>query len=247
MSGLSKGDASKSATSHGVAMSAKKRYSLSFTECAVGLFSRKKTDSQKDQTQAVFPSEPSAAPATQNEPAGGPAVSVVQSAGQTAATQQSISVTNNLLLFGKIMRLLTLSADFRKVALSEIDALVSPAIEVGQVILAETQPPNGQEPRPAAFALWAQVTTDVDRRLSEQVDEPWQLSAEEWRGGDIPWLILAIGDDRVLSEMLKKYSAIRLEGRPFKMRQRGADGKNILTAYPPPDATQTLPGGSSLQ
>lgn len=153
-------------------------------------------------------------------------------AGQAASATGAAPITNAFLLYGKIIRLLTLSGDFRKVSLGEIDALVSPAVSVGQVLVAETQPQDGHEGRPAAVALWASVSAEVDKRLSENIDKPWNLSEAEWRGGDIPWLILAVGDGRVISEMLRKFCEIRLKGRSLKMRTRGQDGKNILTTFP---------------
>lgn len=201
----------------------------------MGLFSRKKGGVQPAIGETLMgASEPVKGTQDMLPPPRGTDATYAASA--PAASPASARTLGAFPIYGKIMRLLSLSPDFRTVSLGEIDALVSPAIAAGQVIIAETQPKDDEEARPAAFALWASVSAEVDARLSANLNEQWLLGEAEWRSGDIPWLILAVGDNRVLSEMLRKFCEVRFSGRPLKMRMRGREGKNILASFPPPRA-----------
>jgi hypothetical protein len=52
-----------------------------------------------------------------------------------------------------------------------------------------------------------------------------RLKPDEWRSGDIPWIVLATGDKRILAGLLEQLSTSVFKDRPPKMRARGADGK----------------------
>lgn len=148
----------------------------------------------------------------------------------TAAAPAQI-VNDRLTLLGKLIRLMSLAPEFRKMSLGEIDAMITPAITMGQVLIAETQAQDGKAaPAPAAFALWASVSPEIDQRLSTELDQPWGLAAPDWKSGDIPWLILAVGDERVVSALLNAFITQTLGGKELKMRGRDASGKMIATA-----------------
>ena len=72
--------------------------------------------------------------------------------------------------------------------------------------------------------MWANVSAEVDRRLAENVASGVRLKAEEWKGGDILWLVEAIGDPRIIEAMLKRLVATEWKGREARMRARTKDG-----------------------
>jgi hemolysin-activating ACP:hemolysin acyltransferase len=72
--------------------------------------------------------------------------------------------------------------------------------------------------------LWALVSEDVDKRLSD-LSAPVRLMPAEWRSGDIPWIILASGDMKILGGLIQQLTAKAFKERQPKMRVRGADGK----------------------
>ena len=74
-------------------------------------------------------------------------------------------------------------------------------------------------------ALWAFVSPEVDRRLIENIAAPIRLKMEEWKSGDIPWLVEAAGEPRVIEEMLKRLVHGPWAGRKVKMRARTKDGE----------------------
>ena len=72
--------------------------------------------------------------------------------------------------------------------------------------------------------LWAFVSEEIDKRLSD-LSAPVRLKPNEWRSGDIPWIVLATGDTRVLAGLIQELTKSVFKDRQPKMRARGADGK----------------------
>ena len=135
------------------------------------------------------------------------------------------------LSFGQIMSVLARSPQFRTMPLGEIEGLVGPAISSGQILIAEALV-NGTV-SPAAVALWASVSPEVDQRLSQNLDQPFRIEAKDWRSGDIPWIILLEGDGRAINGLLKQFQDGHLKGGAPKMRVKSPDGKigvSTLTA-----------------
>jgi hemolysin-activating ACP:hemolysin acyltransferase len=126
--------------------------------------------------------------------------------------------------FGQIVSVLMRTKPFRGLTLAEVEALVVPAVTSGQFLIAEAQSKSNGFTAPVAALLWASVSAEVDRRLSENLDKPFTLEPKDWRSGDIPWLITAAGDKRVVDAMLKQLQETGLKGRPLKTRAKQADG-----------------------
>jgi hypothetical protein len=61
--------------------------------------------------------------------------------------------------------------------------------------------------------------------LTENLNTPIRLRPDEWRSGDILWLIDAVGDRRVVPGLLKQLADNTLKGREIKVRGRGEGGK----------------------
>jgi cytolysin-activating lysine-acyltransferase len=112
---------------------------------------------------------------------------------------------------------------FKSMPLSEVQKLVMPAVVTGHFRVGQAPlKPNGP-PVPVAVALWASVSDEVDRRLAQ--DQDAALSPNEWNSGDIPWLVAAAGDQRVLAQMLDHIQSSVLHGQKFKMRTKDSTGK----------------------
>lgn len=155
------------------------------------------------------------------------------------------AVSKHLLLsFGEIVSVLMRSPQFRGMPLSEIEALVVPAVMSGQFLVAEAQSKSKGFVTPVATALWATVSADVDQRLAQELDKPFRLQPNEWRSGQIAWLITIAGDGRIISPMLKQLQETTLKGQPLKMRVKGKDGKITVGTFAPnaaPQETSTTP------
>lgn len=132
--------------------------------------------------------------------------------------------------FGGIVGLMMRNPEFRKVTLADLEHLVLPAINTGQFTIAEAQEKKSGLTMPVAAILWASVSEEVDQRLSESQDQPLTLAPKEWKSGDIPWLIAAVGDQRLIKALQQRLQETTLKDRPLKSRATDTDDKSI----PPP-------------
>jgi cytolysin-activating lysine-acyltransferase len=120
---------------------------------------------------------------------------------------------------------------YRAAPLAEIQALVLPPLMSGQYLVAEARSKTRGFISPVAVALWAKVSKEVDKRLSEGLDKPIKLAPNEWKSGDIAWLIVLAGNPQAIAPVLKKFQETTLKGQPLKMRSRTKDGKTVVSTF----------------
>src|SRR5262245_37031087 len=145
--------------------------------------------------------------------------------------KQEAASAQLLFRFGEIVSVLTRSPQFRAVPLGEVQALVLPPLMSGQFLVAEARSKSQGFITPVAIALWAKVTKEVDKRLSENLNTPIKLAPNEWKRGDIPWPISLTGNAQAIAPMLKKFQETTLKGQPLKMRSRAKDGKTVVSTF----------------
>jgi|SRR5262245_52717103 cytolysin-activating lysine-acyltransferase len=152
---------------------------------------------------------------------------------QPSVDPQQAQAASARLLFrlGEIVSVLMRSPQFRAVPLGEIQALVLPPLMSGQYLVAEARSKSRGFITPVAVALWAKVSKEVDKRLSENLNTPIKLAPNEWKSGDIPWLIALTGNAQAIAPMLKKFQETTLKGQPLKMRSRAKDGKTVVSTF----------------
>jgi cytolysin-activating lysine-acyltransferase len=97
----------------------------------------------------------------------------------------------------------------------------------GQFRIVRAQATQEGAAAPVGVALWATVSAEADKRLSE-VSAPTRLRPDEWQSGDIPWLMELVCDARTQQPLLKELSENIFKGRSLKMRVRGVDGKTQI-------------------
>lgn len=127
--------------------------------------------------------------------------------------------------FGEIVSLLMRTPQFKKMPLAALEQMVVPAITAGQFSIAEAQSKKSGFIAPVAVVLWANVSEEIDRQLSESGGDPVKLAPKDWKSGDIPWLILAAGDKRLINATLKSVQENVLKGRQLKVRMAKSDDK----------------------
>jgi hemolysin-activating ACP:hemolysin acyltransferase len=127
--------------------------------------------------------------------------------------------------FGEIVTLLMRSAADKTVTLQDLEWMVVPGLLSGQFAVADAQSKETGAVMPVGAVLWAFVSAEVDQRLSGSLEQNVRLQPTEWRSGDIPWIVLAIGDPNVLGGLLQQLSGTVFAKQAPKMRARGADGK----------------------
>jgi hemolysin-activating ACP:hemolysin acyltransferase len=145
-------------------------------------------------------------------------------------------------VFGKILSMMGRQKPFADMPLAQVASMIGPAIEAGQFAIADRQSKDQTAPAvPMAFILWARVSEEVDKKLSENLDQPAALTPQDFTSGDIPWLILSVGPQQAIAAILKAVSAKLPEGKAFKMRFTGKDGQQqvgfVSVEERPPEQT----------
>lgn len=132
--------------------------------------------------------------------------------------------------FAQIVAVLMRDRNFRKMQIADLEWLVLPPVMAGQFRLAQAPSPAGRVKGreggvlvPVAVALWARVSADIDKTLSENLDKPVRLRPSEWASGDNVWLMAVAGDERAVPKFLEQLAKTEFEGQRVKMRVRGPD------------------------
>jgi len=163
---------------------------------------------------------------------GGDAAGSAKAGADTAATQEAqrraaIAIRQSV-AFAQIISVLMRSPHYKHYTLSDLEWLVLPPLMTGQFSVVEASAEQNGPRFPAAVVLWASVSPEVDKRLSENLTAPMRLRPDEWRSGEILWLVDAVGDSRVVPEVLKRLQQSVFKERQLKLRGRGQDGKPIV-------------------
>ena len=108
--------------------------------------------------------------------------------------------------------------------MSELYHLVVPAVVNNQFNIAEVQNKKTGVTVPAAVALWACVSEEIDKQMVENIDRPIRLTAKEWNSGEIFWMIELLGDTRFIAPMLQTLNKTVFKGRPVKYKTVNAEG-----------------------
>lgn len=178
--------------------------------------------------------QPVAAPAAEApQPAAPPQPEPVANAGADAAPQHTPEEARRLAetadqraaAFGRIMAMMTISPRHSKLTLREINNYLTPAVSLGQFAMVGAQSQQGGPTALAAVAWWALVSPEIDKRLTDSRSEFLHLEGSEWKSGDQPWIIDAVGDQRVVSELLKMLAERTFKERPAKLRASMPDGR----------------------
>jgi hemolysin-activating ACP:hemolysin acyltransferase len=130
-----------------------------------------------------------------------------------AAASKHLSAT-----MGDLVGLMARSPRHRDHKLSDIRWLVVPAIRTGQYSLATAQSRSHGYTAPVAAVLWASVSDEVDKRISSDLSSPIRLAPREWKSGSNLWIVDAIGDNRLVNEMVKRLQTKEWKGKVVKAR-----------------------------
>jgi cytolysin-activating lysine-acyltransferase len=136
--------------------------------------------------------------------------------------------------FAQIVAVLMRDRNFRNLRLSDLEWLVLPPVMSGQFSLGQAHAPQTQGQKeggvlvPVAVAMWARVSNEIDKRLSENLDKPVRLGVGEWASGDNIWLMAIAGDQKTLPKFLEQLVANQFKGQRVKMRVRGPENTVVV-------------------
>ena len=144
------------------------------------------------------------------------------------ARRRAVYAIRQSLSFAQIVTVLMRSPRYRHYTLGDLEWLVIPPLLAGQCSVVGFKSKQNVISVPVAAALWASVSAEVDKKLSENLHVPIRLRPDEWRSGDILWLIDVVGDPRVVPQLLRQLVETTFRGREAKMLARGENGKVIV-------------------
>jgi hemolysin-activating ACP:hemolysin acyltransferase len=153
---------------------------------------------------------------------------VAASVDVASASPQPSAVRQVDVTLGQIVTILMRSPQHKERPLADLEWLVLPAVLSGQCRVAQAQ--QSGIAVPVGLALWANVSTAVDQRLSD-LSIPWRLQSAEWSSGDIPWLVELVADTPTQQALLKHLGETVFKGRGIKMRVRDAEGKTQIGTF----------------
>jgi hemolysin-activating ACP:hemolysin acyltransferase len=166
----------------------------------------------------------SAAPQRESNAPGIQAQSGDIKASEEAQRRAAIAIRQSL-AFAQIISVLMRSPHYKHYTLGDLEWLVLPPLLTGQFSIAEAGAKEGGPKFPVAVVLWASVSAEVDKRLSENLAARIRLRPDEWRSGDILWLVDALGDGRIVTPLLKRLGESVWKGREVKTQTVGEGGK----------------------
>ena len=150
---------------------------------------------------------------------GGEAAAKTPAAGG-ARRQNAISMQDvrRAVAFGQVIGLMTRSASLREVKVGALPAVVMPAIQLGQFSVAQARDAEGR-----TAPIGAVLSDAIDADLSKGAARP-ALQLKDWRSGPHHWLMLQVGDDRVIAGIVQQLKATQLKGQKLKriVRKEGA-------------------------
>jgi len=155
-------------------------------------------------------------------------VTVAENPDTPSASPKPSAIRQVDVVLGQIVSVFLRSPRHKTYPLADFEWRVLPAIISGQFRVVQAQ--QSDVATPVGVALWASVSPAVDLRLSD-LSAPLRLNPDEWRSGEIPWLIELVADTKVQQALMKHLGETVFKGKGIKMRVQGADGKTQVGTY----------------
>jgi hemolysin-activating ACP:hemolysin acyltransferase len=115
-------------------------------------------------------------------------------------------------------------------SLADLEWLILPAVLHGQFHIVEAAIDLNGRRGPIAAATWAFVSPDVDARLTSEFSHNIRLRPEEWKCGDIGWIVDWAGDPNGVSAAIAWLKAGPFKDKNAKIAVRDlAGGARIAT------------------
>ena len=133
-----------------------------------------------------------------------PIVPTAMPSGSGPLLSERVSSKNGAPASAAIVGLLTRSQPHQSMTVSDIKRGLIAPIMLGQYILAGRSAAEGAGSPPVAVLIWAKVSDAVDQRLTAANSARIELASDEWNSGNIVWLTEAVGDLRLVPQMVAR-------------------------------------------
>jgi hemolysin-activating ACP:hemolysin acyltransferase len=126
---------------------------------------------------------------------------------------------------GEIVMLFSRAPAHKHYSLADIEWMVLPEVTAGQFYVVEAAHKEHGFRAPVAVVTWALVSEETDQRLSEQGGVgPIRLRPDEWKSGEIGWLVDAVGAAAGVKAAFEWLKAGPFKERAIKAIIRGSNG-----------------------
>ena len=142
----------------------------------------------------------------------------------TEKIRRDAAALRNALAFTQALGVLMRSPHYKDYKLADLEWLVIPPLMTGQFRIGEAKPDTQGPSLPVAVVFWASVSPDVDRRLMEAKGPAPRLKPEEWKSGDIIWLVHAAGETRFVRSVIDRLMKTTFKEREIKVLASDRDG-----------------------
>jgi cytolysin-activating lysine-acyltransferase len=145
---------------------------------------------------------------------------------------------------GDMVVVLSRSLAHKHYSLADIEWMVMPPVAAGQFYVVEAADKERGFRAPVAAVTWALVSAEIDARLRDAAGQRVRLRPDEWKSGEIGWLIDVVGKGKGLDAALQW-----LKTGPFKERRLNliARDKQGAVAVSTLDALMADRVGSTVQ
>ena len=125
---------------------------------------------------------------------------------------------------GDISVVFSRSPDHKHYALADLEWMILPAVAHGQFYVAEAMNKTTGFRAPIAVVTWALVSEEVDRRLSADLSDRIRLRPDEWKSGDVAWIVELAGAPAGVRHALQWLKAGPFKDRDIKLVVRDGSG-----------------------
>jgi hemolysin-activating ACP:hemolysin acyltransferase len=142
-----------------------------------------------------------------------------------AATSKLISAN-----IGDLVVILSRSPAHKHYSFADLEWMVLPPVLAGQCYIVEARHREQGFRTPIAALTWAFVSEDVDKRLAQQcAGSRVCLRPDEWRSGEIAWLIDVVGVAEGVEAGLRWLKDGPFKDRTLKLFTNRANARQIAT------------------
>jgi len=179
-----------------------------------------KTRSDVSPTPATEPRNNGTPPrqAAQQQPQQPPQQQTGTAPANNSATATHPAITGGTAL-GHAVWLMMQMPNYRHVFLGDLEWMVLPPILLNQFRLFNA------DNKVVAFAAWAYLSEDAEKRLQESSP---RLAPADWKSGDRLWLIDVFAPFGHAELALKELRETALKGKSFKMHRTQPGGKRVI-------------------
>lgn len=125
---------------------------------------------------------------------------------------------------GDIAVVFSRSPAHKHYSLADIEWMIMPAVSHGQFYVAEAMNKESGFRTPIAVVTWALVSEEVDQRLSADFSHRIRLRPDEWKSGDIAWIVDLAGAPVGIRHALQWMKAGPFKDKDAKLVVRDAQG-----------------------